>query len=100
MVARLLYAYSLGVRSSRQVERACHVEVACRVICAGLSLDHTTIARFRSRHEQALKALFSSSLRRCHRAGIAGVGLVGVDGTKMIVNASMQSKRTKEAIDA
>ncbi|MDA8040150.1 MAG: transposase, partial [Actinomycetota bacterium] len=42
-----------------QIERACQVDVAFRVICAGLFPDHTTIARFRSRHEQALKHLFS-----------------------------------------
>ncbi len=99
MVALLLYAYCLGVRSSRQIERACHVDVAFRVICAGLLPDHTTIARFRSRHEQALKSLFSSSLRLCQRAGMAKVGLVALDGTKMAANASMQVNRTKQTVD-
>lgn len=99
MVALLLYAYCLGVRSSRQIERACHVDVAFRVICAGLFPDHTTIARFRKRHEQALKHLFSSSLRLCAKAGMAGVGLVALDGTKIAAAASMQANRTKDAID-
>ena len=99
MVALLLYAYCLGVRSSRQIERACHVDVAFRVICANLFPDHTTIARFRSRHEDALKAVFSSSLRLCARAGMAKVGLVALDGTKMAANASMCSNRTKETIE-
>jgi transposase len=100
MVALLLYAYCLGVRSSRQIERACHVDVAFRVICAGLFPDHTTIARFRKRHEQALKQLFIASLRLCATAGMASVGLVAVDGTKMAADASMQANRTKDAIDA
>jgi len=99
MVALLLYAYCLGLRSSRQIERACYVDVAFRVICAGLFPDHTTIARFRSRHEQALKSLFSASLRLCAKAGMAGVGLVALDGTKMAAPASMQANRTKETID-
>ncbi|MDA8040228.1 MAG: transposase [Actinomycetota bacterium] len=99
MVALLVYAYCVGVRSSRQIERACYIDVAFRVICAGLFLDHTTIARFRSRHEQALKHVFSSSLRLCQRAGMAKVGLVALDGTKMAANASMQANRTKETID-
>lgn len=100
MVALLLYAYCVGMRSSRQIERACHGDVAFRVICAGLFPDHTTIARFRQRHEQALKALFVGSLRLCARAGMVKVGLVAVDGTKMAAPASMQANRTKEAIDA
>jgi hypothetical protein len=100
MVALLLYAYCLSVRSSCQIERAWHVDVAFRVICAGLFLDHTTIARFRKRHEEALKQLFTSSLRLCATAGMASVGLVAVDGTKMAADASMQANRTKDAIDA
>jgi transposase len=58
MVALLLYAYCTGTVSSRKIGRACHVDVAFRVICANLFPDHTTIARLRSRHEEALKSIF------------------------------------------
>src|SRR5215208_2402431 len=34
MVALLLYAYAIGVRSSRRIERRCVEDVATRVICA------------------------------------------------------------------
>ena len=100
MVALLLYAYCLGVRSSREIERACHVDVAFRVICAGLFPDHSTIARFRQRHEQELKHLFTASLRLCHRAGMASVGLVALDGTKMAAPAAMAANKTAETIAA
>ncbi len=83
MVALLCYASCVGVRSSRQIERACHVDVAFRVSCAGLLPDHTTVARFRQRHGEALKTIFTASLRLCAKAGMAGVGLVALDGTKM-----------------
>jgi transposase len=43
MVALLVHAYCLGVRSSRQIERACHVDVAFRVVAANQTPDHTTI---------------------------------------------------------
>ena len=99
MVALLVYAYCLGVRSSRQIERACHVDVAFRVICAGLFPDHTTIARFRQRHEGALKSIFTASLRLCAKAGMTSVGIVALDGTKMAANASMSANRTKQTID-
>lgn len=99
MVALLVYAYCLGVRSSRQLERACHVDIAFRVICAGLFPDHTTIARFRQRHEDALKSIFTASLRLCAKAGMTGLGMVALDGTKMGACASMSANRTKQTID-
>jgi transposase len=100
MVALLLYAYSIGLRSSRRIERACQVDVAFRVVCANVFVDHTTIARFRQRHEEALKSLFSASLRLCAKAGMVTVGVVAVDGTKIGAPASLQANRTKEVIEA
>jgi transposase len=100
MVTLLLYAYCLGVRSSRQIERACQVDVAFRLLAANQRPDHTSIARFRSRHEQVLKTLFTASLRLCARAGMVSVGLVAVDGTKMGCPAAMSANRTRETIEA
>jgi transposase len=99
MVALLMYAYCTGVVSSRQIERACYVDVAFRVVCGNLAPDHTTIARFRARHEKALKSLFSASLRLCAKAGMTSVGLVAVDGTKMAAPASMARNRSKDSLD-
>jgi transposase len=100
MVALLLYAYCTGVVSSRKIERACQVDVAFRVVCGNLAPDHTTIARFRARHEKALKSLFTASLRLCATAGMTSVGLVALDGTKMTAPASMARNRTKDGLDA
>ena len=100
MVTLLLYAYCLGVRSSRQIERACRVDVAFRLLAANQRPDHTSIARFRQRHEQALKGLFTASLRLCARAGMASVGLVAVDGTKTAAPAAMSANRSAETIEA
>ena len=99
MVALLVYAYSFGVRSSREIERACHLDVAFRVITANRQPDHTTIARFRQRHEEAIKGIFSASLRLCAAAGMTTVGTVALDGTKMGCPASLASNRTKAHID-
>ena len=99
MVALLMYAYCTGLVSSRKIERACYVDVAFRVVCGNLAPDHTTIARFRARHEKALKSLFTASLRLCAKAGMTSVGLVAVDGTKLASPASMARNRTKDSID-
>src|SRR5580693_4844361 len=54
MVGLLLYSYSCGEWSSRAIERRCREDVPTRVVCANRVPDHTTIARFRVRHEAAL----------------------------------------------
>jgi transposase len=88
MVALLLYGYARGNRSSRGIERECVEDVAYRVICANLVPDHSTIAEFRKRHEAALAGLFSEVLSLCKEAGLATVGVIAVDGTKVHANAS------------
>ena len=100
MVALLLYAYCLGERSSRRIERLCQRDVAFRVITANQSPDHTTIARFRQTHESELAKLFTQVLRLCGEAGLVKVGIVALDGTKIKANAALASNRTVETITA
>ena len=72
----LLYAYAIGVRSSRQVERRCVEDVAFRVLAGNATPDHVTIARFRVRHEQALAGFLVTSLKLCAAAGMVRLGAV------------------------
>ena len=88
MVALLVYAYAIGVRSARQVERRCLEDVAFGVITANQTSDHATIARFRARHEQAISDLFTGVLGLCAKAGLVKVGVVAVDGTKIAAAAN------------
>ncbi|HEY7077509.1 MAG TPA: transposase [Solirubrobacteraceae bacterium] len=88
MVAVVLYAYAVGVRSARAIERRCVEDVAFRVVAANLAPDHATIARFRAEHERALGELFSQVLRLCQRAGLVRAGVIAVDSTKIAANAS------------
>ncbi len=98
MVALLLYAYAVGERSSRQVERRCMEDVAFRVIAANRAPDHTTISRFRKRHSEPLADLFVQVLAMCQKAGMVSVGTVAVDGTKIAANAGLSANRTYEKI--
>jgi transposase len=99
MVAVLLYAYCTGLRSSRLIERRCVEDVTFRVLAGGLCPDHVTVARFRSRHADALAGVFVESLRLCAEAGLVRLGVVALDGTKMGANASADANRTVEALD-
>jgi transposase len=98
MVALLLYAYCVGERSSRQIERRSQEDVAFRVIAANRAPDHTTIARFRQRHAERLSELFVQVLRMCAKAGMVKVGTVAVDGTKLAANAGLSANRSYEKI--
>ena len=73
LLALLLYAYAVGERSSRRIERLCLDHVAFRVVCGQDAPDHTTIARFRSQHEDAFADVFAQVLRLCVAAGMVKV---------------------------
>jgi len=95
----LLYAYAIGVRSSRQIERRCAEDVGFRVLAANQTPDHVTIARFRVRHEQALAGFLVESLKLCAAAGMVRVGTVALDGTKLAGNAAEKANRTHEKLE-
>ncbi len=98
MVALLLYAYAVGERSSRGIERRCREDVAFRVITANQVPDHATIARFRARHEQALADTFVQVLALCAQAGLVSVGVVALDGSLLAGNASPAATRSHSTI--
>ena len=98
MVALLLYCWSRGSRSSRAIERACVEDVACRVVAAQQRPDHATIARFIERHETALGELFGEVLTLCADAGLATVGVIAIDGTKVAANANRDRTLNYEQI--
>src|SRR3954468_17133767 len=88
MVALLLYGYSRGIYSSRQLARACEERVDMMAVTGLNQLDFRTISDFRKRHLVALSDLFVQVLRLCRTAGLVGFAHVAVDGTKLKANAS------------
>jgi transposase len=84
----LLYAYCVGVFSSRKIQRRLTEDVAFRVLAAGNEPDFRTIADFRRRHLAALEGLFVQVLRLAREAGALSVGRVAIDGSKIRANAS------------
>src|SRR5215207_9559118 len=98
MLTLMAYAYCVGERSSRGIERRCREDVAFRVICANQIPDHATIARFRGRHQAALADLFGGVLGLCAKAGLVEVGVLAVDGSKFEASASNHATRSYEQI--
>jgi len=100
MVKVLLYAYCIGVPSSRKIEKRLCEDIAFRVLAANNTPDFRTISDFRKDHLKALSGLFLQVLKLCQKAGLVKLGHVALDGTKIKANASkhkaMSYKRMKE----
>src|SRR6266849_5489581 len=96
MVALLLYAYAVGVYSSRRIAKACAERVDFMAIVALDAPDFRTISEFRRRHLTALSALFMQVLKLCEQAGLVKLGHVALDGTKIKANASKHKAMSYE----
>jgi transposase len=96
MAALLLYAYAVGLYSSRRIAKACIERVDFMAIVALDAPDFRTISEFRRRHLAALSALFVQVLKLCERAGLVKLGHVALDGTKIKANASKHKAMSYE----
>ncbi len=88
MVKVLLYGYATGVFSSRAMARRLEEDVAFRVLGAGHFPSHRTLCEFRRRHLEDFKGLFVGVVRVAREMGLARIGKVSIDGTKVRANAS------------
>lgn len=88
MTVLLLYAYSQGVMSSRQIERRCREDLAFMYLTGDARPDHDTICAFRRQHLDAFQRLFLETLRIAEEAGVLKLGRIALDGSKILANAS------------
>ena len=87
MVKVLLYAYATGVFSSRRVARKLEEDVAFRVLAAGNFPQHRTLCEFRRRH-------------LAQELGLARLGKLSIDGTKVRANASKHKAMSYDRMQA
>jgi transposase len=88
MVCLLLYAYSVGVFSSRKIALACERNLAFMAIVGEDRPDFRTISDFRKQHLEVFKEVFVQVVRLAGEAGLVKLGNVSTDGTKLQGNAS------------
>src|SRR5215468_6130468 len=88
MVCLLLYAYCVGVFSSRKIAQACERNLAFLAIVGEERPDFRTISLFRKNHLEAFADVFVQVLVLAKAAGLIRLGTVAVDGTKVQGNAS------------
>ena len=98
MTALLLYSYCQGIYSSRRMAKGC-VERLDFMAVTGLNQpDFRTISDFRKRHLKALSGLFVQVLKLCRQAGLAKLGHVALDGTKVKASASKHKSMSYERL--
>ena len=88
MVALLFYAYSQGIYSSREIARCCQDRMDFMAVTACQRPDFRTVNAFRKRHLSSLGGLFDQILALCRGMGLASLGHVSIDGTRIQANAS------------
>ena len=86
----VLFGYSRGLISSRQIERACKEDVVFMALCCGQQPDHSTIAAFVSSMKGEIVPLFRDVLLVCEEEGLLGGTFFALDGCKLRSNASKE----------
>ena len=83
-----LYAFALGVNSTRRLERRIQEDLPFRYLAGGLQPDHKTLSEFLRRHRRAINDLFTQVVQMARRAGLGKLGHVAIDSTRVRANAS------------
>src|SRR5512143_1421946 len=100
----ILFAYSRGMISSRQIERACCENILFMALSGGHRPDHSTLAHFVSSMQKEIEPVFANILLVCDQLDLLGGTHFSLDGVKLPANASkawsgtfqeLQKKRDK-----
>jgi len=83
-----MYAYALGVTSSRRLERRIVEDLAFRFLAGGAEPDYWALNAFRKRHALALNDCFTQVLEMARSMGMGRLGTVAIDATRIKASAS------------
>jgi transposase len=95
----ILYAYSRGITSSREIAQCCRENVVFMALSADTRPHFTTIADFISTLDQEIIDLFLEVLLICDEMGLIGKEMFAVDGCKLPSNASKEWSGTKRDLE-
>lgn len=88
IVSILIYSYSRGVFSSRQIERRCHEDLSFMYISHLHCPNFRVLSDFRKNHFEFLKECFKQSALLAKELGMVSFGHVSLDGSKFKANSS------------
>jgi len=95
-----LYAYALGVTSSRRLEQRIREDLAFRYLAGGARPDYWALNDFRKRHGRAINDVFTQVVELARSLGMGKLGHVAVDSTRIAANAAADSTESIEMLRA
>jgi transposase len=88
MIKVWLYAFALRVKSTRKLEQRIREDLGFRFLAGGSAPDHKTLSEFLRLHGRAVVQLFTQVLQLLRAAGVARLGEVAIDSTRIKGQAS------------
>jgi transposase/IS5 family transposase len=95
-----LYAYALGVTSSRRLEQRIREDLAFRYLAGGAQPDYWALNEFRKRHGRGINDAFTQVVELARGLGMGKLGQVAIDSTRIAANAAADSAETMEKLRA
>ena len=93
-----LYAYAVGVISSRRLEQRIREDMAFRYLAGGAQPDYWALNEFRKRHGRAINDVFTQVVELARSLGMGKLGQVAIDSTRIAANAAADSAETIEKL--
>jgi transposase len=94
-----LYGFGVNVRTTRKLEQRIREDLGFRYLAGGATPDHKTLSEFHRRHRDAITAMFTEVLLFLRRAGMARLGTVAIDSTRVKASASSDRLLRRDQIE-
>lgn len=99
LAAVIILGWLYGVFSSRKLEEAVEDWLPMRWIMEEMTVDHSTICRFRLMFREELLDLLRYVIRKAVEEGFANLSVVVLDGTRIRANSSRRRTLTREQVE-
>ncbi len=100
MFAVIVYAYSRGILSTRDIEQACYENIKFRFLLQDSKIpDHSTISRFLLKTEDILPDLFEQFIEKIFEIENISTETIYIDGTKIEAYANKYTFVWKKSIE-
>lgn len=93
-----LYAYALGLTSSRRIEQRVREDLGFRFLAGNHKPDYWTLNDFRRRYPKGLNDVFTKVVEDARKLGMVQLGRVAIDSTRVEANASADRSDEREKL--
>ena len=93
-----IYGYLNGIRSSRVLEKQCHINIEVMWLMKQLAPDHNTISNFRRDNSKAIRKVFQHTVAIAKNFDLIGGKLIAGDSTKLRAQNSKKNNFSENKI--